>query len=80
MQRQNQFLKANMEVQVSHRIHSSKGAVFVDGNAILWCLNWSKDGFLSHLVEAMYEYVEIKLLCSDVYLVFDCYKKFCIKR
>ena len=27
----------------------------------------------------MYEYVEKNLLCSDVYLVFDRYKKFSIK-
>ena len=46
-------MKANLEVQVSHRIHSSKGAVVLDGNVILWCLNWPKDGFLSHLAEAM---------------------------
>ena len=72
-------LKANLEVQVSHRIHSSKGAVVVDGNAILWCLNWPKDGFPSHLVQAMYEYVEKKLLCCYVYLVLDRYKKLVLK-
>ena len=47
-------LKAKLEVQVSHRIqHSSKGAAVLDGNAILWFLNWPKHGFLSHLAEAM---------------------------
>ena len=51
-------LKANLEVQVSHRIHSSLGAVVLDGPVILWYLNWPKNCFLSHLAEAMYEYVE----------------------
>jgi len=49
------ILKANLEMQVSRRIHSGKGAVVVDGNTTLWCLNWTKDEFLSHLAEAMDE-------------------------
>jgi len=57
--------KANLEVQVSCCILSSKGAVVVDGNAIIWCLIWPKDGILSHLAEAMYEYIEKKLLYSE---------------
>ena len=42
----------------------------LDGSAILWCLDWPKDGFVSHLAEKMLEYVERRL----IYIVFDRYK------
>ncbi len=72
-------LKANLEVQVSRRINSSKGAAIIDGNAILWCLDWPKECVLSHLAEKLCEYIEKKLMYNGVYLVFDRYKKFSIK-
>ncbi len=72
-------LKANLEVQVFRRINSSKGAVIIDGNAILWCQDWPKECVLSHLAEQLCEYIEKKLMYNDVYLVFDRYKKFSIK-
>ena len=50
--------KQALEVQVSRSMHCSKGAVVIDGYALLWCLDWPKDGFVSHLAEKMLEYVE----------------------
>ena len=59
-------LKTSLEVQVSCRMHCSKGVLVIDGSAIHWCLDWPKDGFVSHLTEKMLEYVERRLIYNDV--------------
>ena len=72
-------LKNALKIEVSVR-NIFPDAILIDGHAMLHsAIHWPKGGKVEDLLAGLQSYISIKLLKSDVYLIFDRYKEFSIK-
>ena len=73
-------LTNNLKVQVPARNASQNvDAIFLDGCAILWVINWPAKGNVSDFVNNFKAHVGTRLKIADVYLIFDRYFEQSIK-
>ena len=66
-------LKQKLQVEQSSHTLSSPDTIIIDGGALLWIIQWPKQGIIQDFVNNVLEYVFRKLEHSDVYAIFDRY-------
>ena len=73
-------LTTTLKVKIPSR-HASENtdAIFLDGCAILWTINWPSKGNINNFLNNVRAYLHTRLLIADVHLIFDRYFDHSIK-
>ena len=70
-------LKNSLQIEVPIR-GCTTDVIIIDGCALLWTIQWPSKGPVSDLANAVYKYIQSKILDHDVCLVFDRYNDYSI--
>ena len=66
-------LKTKLQVDLTERRSIPSDAILLDGCAILWVMSWPVHGTVQDYIRKFVDYISLKLVNGDTYLIFDRY-------